>query len=138
MRSVIPLIALFVLLSLACSSECEAVERTAYLFRADDRALVSVPLPAPDSGVVFPTIIGNFDWWPTGSTLLPDGRILTMNPDTDELVAVTPTTGGVEGDPILACPFSDFHLTIASELAIDTGAPMPITTQTEFEKHRNT
>ncbi len=41
--------------------------------------------------------------------------------------------GGVEGDPILAGPFTDFHLTITSELAIDTGAPMPITVDGDFD-----
>ncbi len=119
MRSLLPLIALLVLLSPICSSECEAVERTAYLFRADDRTLVSVPVPAPDSGVVFPTIIENFDWSPTGSTLTPDGRILTMNPDTDELVAVTPTTGAVEILSVLSVdisPYADLFLGIDGSL----------------------
>ncbi len=41
--------------------------------------------------------------------------------------------GGVEGDPLLAGPFTDCHLTMASHLAIDTGAPMPITVDGDFD-----
>jgi parallel beta-helix repeat protein len=41
--------------------------------------------------------------------------------------------GGVEGDPVLASPFSDLHLTPASVLAIDTGAPMPGTVDDDFD-----
>jgi len=84
------------LLALVIPTDCEAVERTAYLFRHDDQSLVSVPLPVPDSGPVIPTIIESFGWTPVGSTLHPDGRILTMNADTDELVVVTPATGEIE------------------------------------------
>ena len=43
-----------------------------------------------------PTVIGGFSVETAGSTLQPDGRILTINADTDELVAVTPTNGEVE------------------------------------------
>jgi parallel beta-helix repeat protein len=41
--------------------------------------------------------------------------------------------GGVEGDPELANPPSDFHLTAASTLAIDTGADAPGLVDDDFD-----
>ncbi len=88
-----------VLMSLLASvipADCEAVERTAYVFQDDEEALVSYPLPGPGTGYVPPTVIGGFDLVTAGSARHPDGRILTINTNTDELVAVTPATGEVE------------------------------------------
>jgi parallel beta-helix repeat protein len=69
----------------------------------------------------------------------PGGEILRVDgTDYQNLAAFrldhpSQEAGGVEGDPILAGPFTDFHLTITSELAIDTGAPMPITVDGDFD-----
>ena len=84
------------LLALVVPADCEAVERTAYLFRWDDTTYLSVPLPGPGSGYLEPTIINDLDWSPAGSTMSPDGRILTINAGTDELVAMTVGTGDIE------------------------------------------
>jgi len=96
MRFALTVLTLISLLALVCPSDCESLERTAYLFRLDDTTYLSVPLAGPGSGYLEPTIINDFDWSPVGSTMSPDGRILTMNAGTDELVAVTLGTGEVE------------------------------------------
>ena len=133
MRFALSVVAFLVLASFAYPSDCVAVERTAYLFRADDRSLVSVPLPAPNSGLFAPTIIASFDWAPIGSALHPDGRILTMNSVTDELVAVTPATGEVEVLSVLSedIPHSaDLFWGIDGSLMCMFRVP----TQTEFHR----
>ena len=96
MRSTATALISMLLLALVIPADCESVERTAYVLQWDEDILLSLPIPGPGTGYVTPTVIGGFDLWTVGSARHPDGRILTINIDTDELIAVTPTTGEVE------------------------------------------
>lgn len=96
MRLSAAVLALISFLVLVIPANCEAVERTAYVLQWDEDSLLSLPLPGPGTGYVTPTVIGGFDLGTVGSARHPDGRILTINTNTDELVAVTPATGEVE------------------------------------------
>jgi hypothetical protein len=84
------------LLAMVIPADCESVERTAYVLQWDEDILLSLPMPGPGTGYVTPTVIGGFDLSTSGSARHPDGRILTINPNTDELIGVTPATGEVE------------------------------------------
>jgi len=96
MRFALTVLTLMLLLALVIPADCGAVERTAYVFQDDEDFLLSLPIPGPGTGYVTPTVIGGFDLSTVGSARHPDGRILTINPNTDELIAVTPATGEVE------------------------------------------
>jgi hypothetical protein len=99
----------------ACfASAGAAFERTAYILNDDTDSLVSVAIPAfpnpPAHGS--PTTIASFGWWPTGSALLPDGRMLTLNADAYQLVAVTPENGELE----VLCTMSQYAPMYYSDL----------------------
>jgi len=79
----------------AVPSLSESTDLSAYLFRLDDGSFVSVPIADP-TGYVAPLVIGEVDWLPVDTTLNTDGRVLTINPFTDELVSISPINGEIE------------------------------------------
>ena len=75
------------------ATESAAIERTAIVFR-ENGEMGAVSLSA--STFVQPSPITIFDWDSAGSTMDNNGRILTMNSSTNELVAIEPSSGRQE------------------------------------------
>jgi hypothetical protein len=90
------LIAISGAVSLGIPSVAASFERTAYVLQDETETFVSLSFPAYGSGYSQRTPIASFGWTATGSTLLPDGRIVTLNSDADQLVAIMPETGQTE------------------------------------------
>jgi hypothetical protein len=90
------LIAMSGAISLCTASVGASLERTAYVLQDEPETFVRVSIPVSGSGYAQRTPISSFDWTPTGSTILPDGRIVTLNSGNDQLVAIMPGTGQTE------------------------------------------
>lgn len=106
------------------ATESAAIERTAIVFRQNgEMGAVSL---SGQSTFVQPSPITSFDWLPAGSTMDNNGRILTMNSSTDELVAIEPSSGRQEILSIIGTdiwPYND-------DIALDSSGELVLNSAT--------
>jgi len=106
------------------ATESAAIERTAIVFR-ENGEMGAVSLSG-QSTFVQPSPITSFDWLPAGSTMDNNGRILTMNSSTDELVAIEPSSGRQEILSIIGTdiwPYND-------DIALDSSGELVLNSAT--------
>lgn len=106
------------------ATESAAIERTAIVFRnTGEMGAVSLS----GSTVVQPSPITIFDWDSVGSTMEDNGRILTMNVLTDELVTIEPSSGRQDVLSTLATDIWGYSTDLAfgpsGELVLNSATP---------------